>query len=154
FAALAAGIAGADPERNAAADNAGGRNEAKIRIAQVNGPAAPAVETRGTAEDLRHRAAGIGAACQHMTVVTVGRGGAVARLEQRYQRNPGRFLADIKVIVANELLFVGKPQHRLLEPAYQQHLFEKGPGKLIAQGHESASRSKIVQRAFSRLRRG
>jgi hypothetical protein len=43
---------------------------------------------------------------------------AIARFEQRYERDASRLLTDVEVVVADEPLFVGKPQHCLFEPAY------------------------------------
>src|SRR5262252_4251652 len=74
IAALTAGVAAADAERDAAADDARGRNETEVGIAEMESAAATAVEAGGAAENLRQRATRIGAACQHVAVVAVGGG--------------------------------------------------------------------------------
>src|SRR5215510_2256788 len=115
FLALTAGIAAADAGRDAAANDARGGEKPELGIAEVKRDAAPAVEPRGTAKNLRHGAAGIAAAREHMTMIAVGRGDVVLRLEQRYLCDAGRRLPDIKMVVPDKLLVVGELQHCLLE---------------------------------------
>lgn len=136
--ALAAGIAAANAERDAAADDAGGRKKAEIGVAQVNGAAAAAVEAGGAAENLGQGAAGVGPARQHVAMIAVGGRDMVARVEQRHDGGAGRLLPDIEMVVADELFLVGEPQHGLLEPAYQQHRFEHAPCVLVGQGRDMA----------------
>jgi len=80
-------------------------------------------------------------------VVAVCRGKAVARLEQRYERAASRFLTDTKMIVADELVLVREPQHGLLEPADQQHLFEQWPTNFSVQrfGHDVPQASSLFR---------
>src|SRR6185295_1200525 len=75
---LLASIAAADPQADAAADDARRGEEAEIGIAEMDGAAAAAVEPGGAAEDLGHGAAGIAAARQHVAMVSVGGVEAVA----------------------------------------------------------------------------
>ena len=133
--ALLAGIAGAHADPDAAADDAGSRDEAEVGLAQVDGAAAPAEQSRGAAEDLRHGAAGVGAARQHVPVVAMGGGELVAPVERRHHGDAGRLLADIEMIVADELALTGKPQHGLLEAADEQHALDEGPGEIVGKGH-------------------
>src|SRR5262249_42664739 len=107
-------------------------------------PPPPAAEPGSLPKDFRQSATGIGATRQQVTVVAGRRGQRVARFEQGYQRDTGRLLSNIEVIVADELLLVREPQHGFLKPAYQQHLFEMFPGEFFVQGHGDASRSKLT----------
>ena len=71
IAALLAGIAGADRERDAAADDRGGRNEPERRIAQMQRAAASAVEPPARPKISASAARRIGAARDHMAVVAM-----------------------------------------------------------------------------------
>ena len=58
-------------------------------------------------------------------------------IERRHHGDAGRLLADIEVVVADELLLVRQAQHRLLEAPDQQHALEEAPGKLARQGRRA-----------------
>src|SRR3989304_5167794 len=72
-----------------AADHAGGREETERRIAEVNGAAAPAVQTRGAPEDLGESGAGVGAARQDMPGLAGGGRQMVLRSQRRDRRDAG-----------------------------------------------------------------
>ena len=86
--------------------------------------AAAAVESGCAAEDFGHRAVGIATASDDVAMIAVG-GADQVLLTQHFQNGAaGRLLADIDMVMADELALFIEINYGLFEMAYHQHAFE------------------------------
>src|SRR6202048_923940 len=126
-------IAGAHAKADTASDDSRCGDKAELGIAEMQRSSAPAVEPACPPEDLRHGAAGIGAAGENVAVIAVRGGDAIARLEHSHYSRPGRFLPDIEMIMGAKFSRLGEPQHGFLETADGTHCLHETPAQIVGQ---------------------
>ena len=118
------GVSGAAGEREAAADDGGGMNDADFGRGDVKRPGAALAVAGGAADDLGQDFLGVAALGDDMAVVAMGGEDIIVFIEPVANRNAGGFLADVNMkmaahqagvfVVEADAMFFGAPDHQHL----------------------------------------